>query len=51
MRAGTSRPKETVIIKLMLVEGGGVQLVKVSIWWRGREREVARGFIGTFSAC
>jgi hypothetical protein len=47
MRAGTSRPKETVIIRLGLVAGGGVQLVKVSIWWRGREREVARGFMGT----
>ena len=52
MRAGTKRPKETVIIRLgglLVVEvvGGGDQLVKVSIWWRGREREVARGFMGT----
>ena len=47
MRAGTSRPKETVIIRF--VKGGGVQAVKVSIWWRGREREVAVGLMGTES--
>ena len=26
---------------------GGVQDVKVSIWWMGREREVAMGLMGT----
>jgi hypothetical protein len=49
MRAGTKRPKDTVTIRLMLVVvGGGLQRVKVSIWWRGRERDFARGLIGTF---
>jgi len=48
MRAGTKRPKETVMIRLMLVvAGGGDQRVKVSIWWRGRERDLARGLMGT----
>ena len=47
MRAGTRRPKETVIIRLGRRGGGGVQCVKVSSWWRGRAREVARGLMGT----
>jgi hypothetical protein len=37
-----------VIIRLGLQEGGGVQEVKVSSWWRGRDRELARGLMGTF---
>ena len=47
MREGTRRPKETVMIRFGGRVVGGVQEVKVSIWWRGREREVAMGFIGT----
>lgn len=45
IRGGTKRPKETVMIRFGGL--GGVQEVKVSSWWRGRERERARGFMGT----
>ena len=47
IREGTRRPKETVMIRLGGDGVGGVQEVKVSIWWRGREREVAIGLMGT----
>jgi hypothetical protein len=47
MREGTRRPKETVMIRFGGEGVGGVQEVKVSIWWRGREREVAIGLMGT----
>lgn len=36
MRGGISRPKETAITRFML--GVGVNVVKVSITWVGRER-------------
>lgn len=47
MREGTRRPKETVMIRFGWEGVGGVQEVKVSIWWMGREREVAIGLMGT----
>lgn len=47
MREGTRRPKETVTMRFGGEGVGGVQEVKVSIWWMGREREVAMGLMGT----
>jgi len=47
MREGTRRPKETVMMRFGGEGVGGVQEVKVSIWWMGREREVAMGLMGT----
>ena len=47
MREGTRRPKETVTMRFGGEGVGGVQEVKVSIWWMGREREVATGLMGT----
>ena len=47
MREGTRRPKETVTMRFGGEGVGGVQEVKVSIWWMGRAREVAIGLMGT----
>ena len=51
MREGTRRPKATVMIRFGGRGVGGVQEVKVSIWWMGIEREVAMGLMGTWEEC
>jgi hypothetical protein len=46
MRGGIRRPKETAIMR-DIFGVGGIQLVKVSMGWVGRCRDVAWLWIGT----